>query len=216
MVRRHRHHLRAAYPATTCCAASSNPRPTTCACAGPRRCRGAARLHRDAYGAKSWRAERRVAARIEATPRVRHPLRGDQPDARQRRVGLCQPLLRPWPGREPNQAPQGPAGIDRTSCRSPLANQVRLLLHTAAYWYADPAHAPNPQSLAQAESPRCGLAAQDCRAHHRDGHPRRSPRCCCPEAGSAASPAACSPKDRDQRGATAPKARPSDPQRRQI
>ncbi len=23
---------------------------------------------------------------------------------------------------------------DRTSCRSPLANQMRLLLHTAAYW----------------------------------------------------------------------------------
>ena len=23
---------------------------------------------------------------------------------------------------------------DRTSCRSPLANQVRLLLHTGAYW----------------------------------------------------------------------------------
>ena len=23
---------------------------------------------------------------------------------------------------------------DRTSCRSPLANQMRLILHTAAYW----------------------------------------------------------------------------------
>ncbi|WP_163827623.1 transposase, partial [Proteus vulgaris] len=23
---------------------------------------------------------------------------------------------------------------DRTSCRSPIANQVRLVLHTAAYW----------------------------------------------------------------------------------
>lgn len=23
---------------------------------------------------------------------------------------------------------------DRTSCRSPIANQVRLILHTAAYW----------------------------------------------------------------------------------
>ena len=29
-------------------------------------------------------------------------------------------------GREPDQAAQG--------CRSPLANQVRLVLHTAAYW----------------------------------------------------------------------------------
>jgi hypothetical protein len=25
-------------------------------------------------------------------------------------------------------------GSDRTSCRSPLANQMRLILHTAAYW----------------------------------------------------------------------------------
>jgi len=23
---------------------------------------------------------------------------------------------------------------DRTSCRAPLANQMRLILHTAAYW----------------------------------------------------------------------------------
>jgi hypothetical protein len=38
---------------------------------------------------------------------------------------------------------------DRTSCRSPLANQVRLVLHTAAYWAdADGArrHSPSPSS----------------------------------------------------------------------
>jgi len=42
---------------------------------------------------------------------------------------------------------------DRTSCRSPLANQVRLLLHTAAYWLllAVRDAIPRPQPLARAE-----------------------------------------------------------------
>jgi hypothetical protein len=29
---------------------------------------------------------------------------------------------------------KGQLASDRTSCRSPLANQMRLMLHTAAYW----------------------------------------------------------------------------------
>src|SRR3978361_1153700 len=29
---------------------------------------------------------------------------------------------------------KGQLASDRTSCREPLANQVRLILHTAAYW----------------------------------------------------------------------------------
>ena len=29
---------------------------------------------------------------------------------------------------------KGQLASDRTSCRSALANQVRLVLHTAAYW----------------------------------------------------------------------------------
>jgi hypothetical protein len=39
---------------------------------------------------------------------------------------------------------------DRTSCRSPLANQMRLILHTAAYWLTlDVRNAiPGPQPLA--------------------------------------------------------------------
>ena len=42
---------------------------------------------------------------------------------------------------------------DRTSCRSPLANQVRLLLHTAAYWLLLTLRdaIPKPQPLASAE-----------------------------------------------------------------
>ena len=42
---------------------------------------------------------------------------------------------------------------DRTSCRDPLANQVRLILHTAAYWLLLSVRdaIPNPQPLAVAE-----------------------------------------------------------------
>ena len=42
---------------------------------------------------------------------------------------------------------------DRTSCRSPLANQVRLVLHTGAYWLmlALRDAIPRPQPLAAAE-----------------------------------------------------------------
>jgi hypothetical protein len=42
---------------------------------------------------------------------------------------------------------------DRTSCRSPLANQVRIILHTAAYWLMLKLRdaIPRPQPLANAE-----------------------------------------------------------------
>ena len=42
---------------------------------------------------------------------------------------------------------------DRTSCRSPLANQVRLVLHTGAYWLLLKLRGaiPKPQLLAKAE-----------------------------------------------------------------
>src|SRR5436305_6708388 len=36
------------------------------------------------------------------------------------------------PGRRSRDKAQ--LASDRTSCRSPLANQMRLILHTAAYW----------------------------------------------------------------------------------
>ena len=42
---------------------------------------------------------------------------------------------------------------DRTSCRDPLANQVRLVLHTGAYWLMLTLRdaIPQPQPLARAE-----------------------------------------------------------------
>ena len=42
---------------------------------------------------------------------------------------------------------------DRTSCRSPLANQMRLILHTAAYWLMRLMHdaIPRQQPLAKGD-----------------------------------------------------------------
>src|SRR6202011_5906632 len=42
---------------------------------------------------------------------------------------------------------------DRTSCRSPLANQMRLILHTAAFWLMRTVRdaIPKPQPLASGE-----------------------------------------------------------------
>ena len=48
---------------------------------------------------------------------------------------------------------KGQLASDRTSCRSPLANQMRLILHTAAYWLMLSVRdaIPEPQPLARAE-----------------------------------------------------------------
>lgn len=86
------------------------------------------------YGAKSWKTERKVIARIEATPR-----------------GLdTRYIITTLPGTaemlyETAYCARGQAenliklhkaqlASDRTSCSSPVANQFRLILHTAAYW----------------------------------------------------------------------------------
>ena len=48
---------------------------------------------------------------------------------------------------------QGQLASDRTSCRSPPANQVRVLLHTGAYWITLKLRdaIPEPQPLARAK-----------------------------------------------------------------
>src|ERR1700759_5763755 len=48
---------------------------------------------------------------------------------------------------------KGQLASDRTSCREPLANQGRLILHTAAYWLLLIVRnaIPRPQPLATAE-----------------------------------------------------------------
>ena len=87
------------------------------------------------YGAKSWGCERRVAARIEATAQgldIRYVVTNLQGGSAE----WLYDTLYCARGQTENliKLHKGQLASDRTSCRSPLANQVRLVLHTAAYW----------------------------------------------------------------------------------
>ena len=87
------------------------------------------------YAAKSWSHLRRVVARIEATRKgldVRHVVTNIKYgtavwlyDSLYCARGQAENLIK----RHKSQL-----ASDRTSCRSPLANQMRLILHIAAYW----------------------------------------------------------------------------------
>jgi Transposase DDE domain group 1 len=87
------------------------------------------------YAAKSWRRPRRVLARLEAAKKgadVRYIVTNLTRGTAQRLYetiycarGQAENLIK----RHKSQL-----ASDRTSCRSPLANQMRLILHTAAYW----------------------------------------------------------------------------------
>jgi hypothetical protein len=87
------------------------------------------------YGAKSWRRERRVCARIEATELgldIRYVVTNITTGSAEHIYdtlycarGQMENLIK---------LHKSQLASDRTSCRSPLANQIRLILHTAAYW----------------------------------------------------------------------------------
>ena len=106
------------------------------------------------YAAKSWLRLRRVVARIEATRKgadVRYVVtnikRGSAKHLYENVYcarGQAENLIK----RHKSQL-----ASDRTSCRSPLANQMRLILHTAAYWLMRTLRdaIPQPQPLASGE-----------------------------------------------------------------
>jgi hypothetical protein len=106
------------------------------------------------YAAKSWPHSRRVVARFEATRKgldtryvVTNITRcGAQwlYDSIYCARGQAENLIK----RHKSQL-----ASDRTSCRSPLANQMRLILHTAAYWLMREVRdaIPRPQKLASGE-----------------------------------------------------------------
>jgi hypothetical protein len=87
------------------------------------------------YEAKSWKAERRVAARIEATTMgldirfvVTNLAKGSAEhiyDVVYCARGQAENLIKMH---------KSQLASDRTSCRRAVANQMRLVLHTAAYW----------------------------------------------------------------------------------
>jgi hypothetical protein len=106
------------------------------------------------YAADSWTSQRRVVARIEVTYKgldtryVVTNIRRCAPrwlyDSLYCARGQAENLIK----RHKSQL-----ASDRTSCRSPLANQMRLTLHTAAYWLMRTLSdaIPRPQTLAGGE-----------------------------------------------------------------
>jgi len=106
------------------------------------------------YGAQSWHGQRRVAARIAATPQgldIRYVVTS----LRRGSAEWLYATMYCGRGAAENLIKLHKAQLasDRTSCREPRANQVRLILHTAAYWLLLILRnaIPRPQPLATAE-----------------------------------------------------------------
>src|ERR1700712_5611189 len=106
------------------------------------------------YGAKSWGCQRRVAARIEATT-LGLDIRCVVTNLGIGSAEWLYDTLYCARGQAENliKLHKSQLASDPTSCRSALANQVRLVLHTAAYWFMLTVRdaIPKPQSLATAE-----------------------------------------------------------------
>lgn len=87
------------------------------------------------YGAKSWKVERRVCARIEATM-MGLDIRFVVTNLDEGSPEHIYDVIYCARGQAENliKMHKSQLASDRTSCRSPIANQVRLVLHTAAYW----------------------------------------------------------------------------------
>ena len=87
-----------------------------------------------AYAAGSWNRQRHVVARLEATTRgfdARYVVTSLPGEARPLYEDVY--CIR---GQAENLIKMHKCQLasDRTSCQSPVANQVRLVLHTCAYW----------------------------------------------------------------------------------
>lgn len=87
------------------------------------------------YKAKSWKAKRRACARIEATTMgldIRFVITNLGKGSTERIYDVIYCAR----GQAENliKMHKSQLASDRTSCRSAIANQVRLVLHTAAYW----------------------------------------------------------------------------------
>lgn len=87
------------------------------------------------YGAKSWKCRRRVAARIEAST-LGMDIRYVVTSLKHGSAEHIYDTLYCARGRAENliKMHKSQLASDRTSCRSANANQLRLILHTAAFW----------------------------------------------------------------------------------
>ena len=104
------------------------------------------------HKAKSWSRERRAVARIEATPLGL----GTRFVVTNVEYGAAEWVYNAfYCARAENliKLHKTQLASDRTSCRSAIANQVRLALHTAAYWLMLTVRdaIPKPRDLANAE-----------------------------------------------------------------
>lgn len=87
------------------------------------------------YAAKSWKCKRRVAARIEAST-LGMDIRYVVTSLKRGSAEHIYDTLYCARGRAENliKMHKSQLASDRTSCRSANANQMRLILHTAAFW----------------------------------------------------------------------------------
>lgn len=139
------------------------------------------------YRAKSWHAGRRVAARIEATMQgldiryvvtsLTHGSAEWLYDSLYCSRGQAENLIK---------LHKTQLASDRTSCRSALANQVRLVLHTAAYWLMlalrDVIPKPQPLALAEFATLRARLLKIAARITETTSRVRIAFAAACPEA----------------------------------
>jgi hypothetical protein len=139
------------------------------------------------YAAKSWLHERRVAARIEASTQgldIRFVVTNIESGSAE----FLYDTLYCARGQAENliKLHKSQLASDRTSCRSPLANQVRLVLHTAAYWLMLTVRdaIPKPQLLASAEFTTLRMRLLKVAARITETAPRVCIACAaaCPEA----------------------------------
>jgi hypothetical protein len=139
------------------------------------------------HAAKSWKKQRRVVARIEATPLgldIRYVVTSLQ-DPSPEDIYATLYCAR---GQAENLIKLHKAQLksDRTSCRSPLANQMRLVLHTAAYWLMltvrDAVPKQHPLSKAEFATIRARLLKIGARIRETTQRVRIAFAAACPEA----------------------------------
>jgi Transposase DDE domain group 1 len=106
------------------------------------------------YAAKSWSRARRVVARVEVT-RKGADIRYIVTNIKRGKARHLYEKVYCARGQAENLIKRHKSQLasDRTSCRSPLANQMRLILHTAAYWLVRTIQAAIPwgEALSSAE-----------------------------------------------------------------
>jgi len=130
------------------------------------------------HKATSWSRERRAVARIEATPlgldtrfvvtNVEYGAAEWAYDTLYCARGQAENLIK---------LHKTQLASDRTSCRSGVGNQVRLVLHTAAYWLMLTRSRRHPQTARSRQRRVLDLAAaadQDRSPRHRNRKPRPS------------------------------------------